>query len=59
MPVSDPSEIEITELEAKYQVALDILKSIANHELRQDDGDYYIRLARSTIAQLEKKEDND
>lgn len=57
--MSDPSEIEITELEAKYQVALDILKSIANHELRQDDGDYYIRLARSTIAQLEKKEDND
>lgn len=52
-------ELETTDLEAKYQVALNVLKSIANHELRQDDGDYYIRLARSTVAQLEKKEDND
>lgn len=41
-------------LKRDHKLLLDFVKAIANHELRCDEGDFYIKLARQTLETVDE-----
>ena len=41
-------------LESEHKLLLETIQAMANHELRLDEGDFYIKLARQTLENINK-----